>query len=98
MASRTDQVRLANNAPRAGAFRANLDISLRNPNLHVVHIEDHVVLLRILDDAIPRAAPESLPFRAIAATACPPDVSHASLVRVPEWQLVGRPSTSSARM
>src|SRR5439155_1343936 len=94
----THQVRLPHDAPRVGALTADLDIALGNPNLHVVHIEHHIVLLRILDDAIPRAAPEPLPFRPIAATACPPDVSHASLVRGRESPLVAPRGTSSPRM
>src|SRR4029077_12747554 len=97
MTAGTDHVRLADDAPRARTLVANLDVALRNPNLHVVDIEHDVVFRRILDDAVPRAAAQSLPFRAIAAAACPPDVSHASLVRVPEWRPAGRPDTSCSR-
>ncbi len=69
MTSGAHQVRLTNDAPGLGPVAADLEISLWNPNLHVVHVEDDILLGRILDDAIPRAAPESLPFRAIATTA-----------------------------
>src|SRR5712664_270569 len=92
-----DDVGFPNDAPVLGPVAADLEVSLRDPNLHVVHVEDHIVLGRILDHTIPCAAPEFLPLRASAAAACPSDVSHASLVRVPEWRPAGRPGTSCLR-
>src|SRR5205814_5418896 len=86
--ARADEVGFANHAPGVRTFLPNLDIPLRNPNLHVVHIENDVVFRAILDDAIPRAAPQALAFRPITATARPPDVSHASLARERVSQLV----------
>src|SRR6267143_801640 len=55
--ARAYQVRLTHDAPAAGSLAADFDISLRNPNLHVVHVEDDIILGRVFDDAIPRAAP-----------------------------------------
>src|SRR6266568_2146997 len=96
--SGTDEVGLAHNAPRGGPLAADLEVAFWDTNLDVMDVDHHVVFLRILDDAIPGAAPESLPFGAIATTACPPDVSHASLAQVLEWQLVARRDTSCPRM
>src|SRR5204863_2942680 len=71
--ARANQVRLANDTPGIRTLLPNLDIPFGNPDLHVVHIEDDVVFRAILDDAIPRAASQSLAFRPITATARPPD-------------------------
>src|SRR2546425_1361858 len=95
--SGTHQVRLPHDAPRVRSLTADLDIAFRNPNLHVVHVEDYIVLRGTLDDAIPRPTAEALAFGALPATACPPDVRHASPVRVPEWRLAARRDTSFPR-
>src|SRR6266566_748948 len=89
VAARAHEMGLAHHAPGVGPVVANLEITLRNPNLHVVHVEDDIVFGRILDHAIPGTAPQSLRFRAIAATAGPPDVSHACLAPGPEWRPAG---------
>src|SRR5947208_9768394 len=98
--SRAHEVRLPHDAPPARPLAADLEVAFRDANLDMMDVNDDVLFRRILDDAIPCAAPESLPFGAIAATACPPDVSHAppSRVRVPEWRPAAPRDTSCPRM
>src|SRR6266850_5407830 len=98
MTTRTDDVRLAHHAPGVRSPTANLQVSFGNPDLDVVHVDDHVFSLRVFDDAIPGTAPQALPFGAITPTPRPSHVSHAYLARVPVSQPVARRDTSSLRM
>src|SRR5260221_4972403 len=91
------QVWLAHHTPGAGPLAPDLEIRFWDPDLHVVHIQHHEVLRRILDDAIPGAAPESLAFRTITATTSPTDVSHASLGQGRESPPAALPDTSCPR-
>src|SRR2546423_6076723 len=98
MATGTDHVRLAHDAPRARPLGADFDVTPFDPNFDVMHIEHDVVLLRIFDDAIPRPAPQPLAFRPIAATARPANVSHASPAREPGSRLAEPRDMSCPRM
>src|SRR3989441_10496675 len=76
VATGAHEMRLVHHAPALGDVLAELDVVLGNAHLHAVHVEHHPGLPRVLDDAVPRTAPQPLLLGPVAAAASPPDFGH----------------------